>query len=64
MPETDKVISAIAPNNEFDKEPFWWIAANVPQLTEGGNFTNKLNTKIWISIYHKCFYEAGFTAFG
>jgi hypothetical protein len=23
MPETEKVISAIAPNNEFDKEPFW-----------------------------------------
>jgi replicative DNA helicase len=22
MPETEKVISAIAPNNEFDKEPF------------------------------------------
>jgi hypothetical protein len=23
MPQTEKVISAIAPNNEFDKEPFW-----------------------------------------
>jgi hypothetical protein len=23
MPETEKVISAIAPNDEFDKEPFW-----------------------------------------
>jgi hypothetical protein len=53
MPETEKVISAIAPNDEFDKEPFWWIAANVEALANKGLYSTSLNDSTKVKLINK-----------